>query len=183
MEVRGRRGDGGGRGRRRRRSAVDWGWDSGGGAGEADAGAVEAGAAAGHLQPVTALTLADAVVRQWTRAEWFDFWIADGGTRARGLKEIVWAAAALSEDEDDALVFFARMGEGYGGDDWASGSVAELRGAVVDLVVMTISGAVREVALGVKRGEGGRAGRGECHVCSLVDGREAAGVQCALTRC
>ena len=131
-------------------TAVDWGWDSGGGAGEADAGAVEAGAAAGHLQPVTALTLADAVVRQWTRAEWFDFWIADGGTRARGLKEIVWAAAALSEDEDDALVLFARMGEGYGGDDWASGSVAELRGAVVDLVVMTISGA------GAGREKGGR---------------------------
>ena len=101
---------------------------------------------AAEVWRVRDMSLTDAIVRDWTDEEGFQFWMAGGGERSRGLADIAWAAAGLGADETDTLVFFARAGERYDAADWASGSVAELRKAVVELIVMTLGRATVEGA-------------------------------------
>ena len=125
---------------------------SGAGVAEAE----EAVQAAARLAPVRGLGLADAVVRQWSGHDSFDFWLAGGGTRARRLQDVARAAALTCGEGDDTLVFFARQDGDGGADDWASGTVRELRGAVVDLIAITLGQAtVWSARRGLWAGVGG----------------------------
>ena len=95
------------------------------------------------------MSLTDATVRHWAGQEEFLFWMEGGGQQSRDLTGIVWVAAALGADEQETQVFFARNRESYREEDWASGTVAELRAAVVELIMLTLGRATVE---GTRRG-------------------------------
>ena len=129
--------------------AVSWEARDEEGTGPAGEEATWVGPPAEDPPTMRGLRLTDAVVRQWSRLEEFDFWIAGGATCARGLEDVVWEAAAVDRDADDKLVFFTRRDSGHGSGDWASGDVFELRNTVVDLIVVTMG---PEMVWGARRG-------------------------------